>query len=313
MSDLVLLCGIPSEAPLALVRARLDELGQRHSVLSQRDFARTDVVVEFRGGRIAGHVTIGGEHIRLDDVCGVYTRLMDQSALPELADDPADSPRRARSRAWHEAISRWYEIAPITVVNRAAAMASNGSKPFQAQTILRHGLRTPETLISSDPEAVRAFIAEYRRVIFKSISGVRSIVRTVDEPALERLELVRSCPVQFQEYVDGQNVRVHTVGREVFATRIVTDATDYRYARAELGEPATLEPAELDDEVAARCLALAADLGLLFAGIDLKITPDGEVYCFEVNPSPAYSYYESHTEQPISLALARLLAFGPGA
>ena len=42
-------------------------------------------------------------------------------------------------------------------------------------------------------------------------------------------------------------------------------------------------------------------------GIDLKITPDDEVYCFEVNPSPAFSYYESNTGQPISAAIARAL------
>jgi hypothetical protein len=37
------------------------------------------------------------------------------------------------------------------------------------------------------------------------------------------------------------------------------------------------------------------------------------VYCFEVNPSPAYSYYESHTGQPISAALARYLVAGAAA
>jgi glutathione synthase/RimK-type ligase-like ATP-grasp enzyme len=65
---------------------------------------------------------------------------------------------------------------------------------------------------------------------------------------------------------------------------------------------------ELSDSLVQGCLDLAADLRLPFAGIDLKLTPDGRVYCFEVNPSPAYSYYESNTGQPISLALARYLA-----
>jgi len=31
---------------------------------------------------------------------------------------------------------------------------------------------------------------------------------------------------------------------------------------------------------------------------------------FEVNPSPAYSYYEANTEQPIAASLARYLAAG---
>ena len=32
------------------------------------------------------------------------------------------------------------------------------------------------------------------------------------------------------------------------------------------------------------------------------------MYCFEVNPSPAFSYDEAHTGQPIAQAIARYLA-----
>ena len=64
------------------------------------------------------------------------------------------------------------------------------------------------------------------------------------------------------------------------------------------------------DSVAAACLRIAKDLGLLHAGIDLKETPEGDWYCFEVNPCPGFIYYERHTGQPISLALAELLHTG---
>jgi len=53
--------------------------------------------------------------------------------------------------------------------------------------------------------------------------------------------------------------------------------------------------------------ALADELRLLFAGIDLKQTPDGDYFCFEANPCPGFLYYERHTGQPISAALADLL------
>jgi hypothetical protein len=49
-------------------------------------------------------------------------------------------------------------------------------------------------------------------------------------------------------------------------------------------------------------------LGLRFSGIDLRALESGEVVCFEVNPCPAYAYYEGHTGQPIAAALARHLA-----
>ena len=47
---------------------------------------------------------------------------------------------------------------------------------------------------------------------------------------------------------------------------------------------------------------------LPLAGIDLRRTPDGRYVCFEVNPSPAFSFYERRTGLPIAHAIARHLA-----
>lgn len=305
---MVVLCGIPTESTLALVRERLEEMRVPHLVLSQRRFDETGFRFEIRNGEVAGELSLDGRTWDLRQFTAVYTRLMDDRFLPELEKQPAGSRLRLRSRAWHDAVMHWYEIAPIAVVNRSAAMSSNGSKPLQAQMIVRHGFLTPETLITSDPALARTFITEHGRVVFKSASGVRSIVTEVEEGDLARLEHIRWCPVQFQAFVPGRNVRVHVVGDEVFATGIDTEATDYRYAHRQRGAAATLFEVELSDDVAAQAIGLARDLGLAFAGIDLKITPADDVYCFEVNPSPGYSYYESQTGQGISGALARYLA-----
>lgn len=305
---MVVLCGIPTESPITLVRERLEEMRVPHLMLSQRRFDETGFRFEIRNGEVTGELRLDGRTWDLRQFTAVYTRLMDDRFLPELEEQPAGSHLRLRSREWHDALMRWYEIAPILVVNRLAAMSSNGSKPFQAQMIVRRGFLTPETLITSDPGLARAFVTEHRRVVFKSASGVRSIVKEVDENDLARLEHIRWCPVQFQAYVPGRNIRVHVVGDEVFATGIETEATDYRYARRQRGTPATLSEVELSEDLAAQVIGLARDLDLPFAGIDLKMTAADEVYCFEVNPSPGFSYYESQTGQGISAALARYLA-----
>jgi hypothetical protein len=46
------------------------------------------------------------------------------------------------------------------------------------------------------------------------------------------------------------------------------------------------------------------------AGIDLRWIPYGEWYCFEVNPSPAFNFYQYHTGQPIVTAVTRLFMAG---
>jgi glutathione synthase/RimK-type ligase-like ATP-grasp enzyme len=307
---MILLCGIPSESPMALVSEALAALGVPTVTLNQRSVHECEIGWSLAGGRLTGELRIGAAVYALERFVGVYTRLMDDQLLPELRDDPAESPRRGHSRAFHDALARWYEISPARVVNRARPQGSNFSKPFQAQLIRQAGFEIPETLITNDPEQVVAFREEHGRVVYKSISGVRSIVRTLEDDDLARLDRIRWCPVQFQQRVEGANVRVHVVGGEVFATGIATEATDYRYARRDELE-AELYELTLPDELAERCVGLAAALDLPFAGIDLMLTPGERVYCFEVNPSPAFSYYELHTGQPIAMALARYLAALP--
>lgn len=309
---MILLCGIPSETPLARVRAQLDRLDIAHVIFNQRRFADAAIEFEISGRRLTGVLDVAGKCHRLDDIVGVYTRLMDDRLLPELAEEPADSRARRRCRALHEALSRWCELTPARVVNRAAAMSSNASKPYQAQLIRAQGFAVPPTLITNDPDLVLEFRDRHKRVIYKSISGIRSVVQTLEDKDLARLDRIRWCPTQFQAFIDGTNVRVHTVGEALFATAIRTEATDYRYAHRQ-GGSAELEATELPAALAEKCLRLARSLGLAFAGIDLKITPQGEVYCFEVNPSPAFSYYEANTGQPIAEAVARYLAgMAPG-
>jgi len=126
---------------------------------------------------------------------------------------------------------------------------------------------------------------------------------------LERLDAVRDCPTQFQEYVPGVDIRVHTVGRRVFATEISTDATDYRFAARE-GATREMRGVQLPDEITARCLRLAEELGLPMSGIDLRRSPDGSYYCFEVNPAPVFTFYQAHTGQRIGDALVQLLDRG---
>ena len=104
----------------------------------------------------------------------------------------------------------------------------------------------------------------------------------------------------------GTDVRMHVVGREVFATRTLTDGIDYRYATLQ-GGSTEIEATLLSEDVVARCLALAEALGLPFAGIDLRVSDSGRIVCFEVNPSrpPATT---SRTGQPIAAAVARFLS-----
>lgn len=305
---MILLCGIASEPPMARVAEALEELDEPYVFFHQRRWAQYSLTGTISDAGLAGRLRLGSVQVDLADVRAVYTRLMDDRRLPEVVALADGAPERRWCHELHRSLATWQEVTVARVINRAAAQASNASKPYQSQLIRRHGLRIPETLITDDPERVLAFRSQHGRLVYKSISGIRSIVRELGDDDLARLERIRWCPTQFQARVAGEDVRVHCVGERAFASRIISPAVDYRYAHQDAGLPVRVEATGLEDELAERCVALTRSLGLELSGIDLRLAPDGEAYCFEVNPSPAFSYYEAMTGQPIARAIAEHLA-----
>lgn len=303
---MILLWGLESERPLALTYAELEKLGEQVVMIDQRDVATMTIQLALDHG-VAGTLCIKDEDLALANVTAIYARPYDVRCLPVVEQAGPGSSTWQHAFAFHETFTAWLEMTPALVVNRFSAMASNGSKPYQLALIRQSGFRVPQTLITTDPEAVRAFWQRHGTIIYKSISGIRSIVSRLESADLDRLANVAWCPTQFQQYISGRDHRVHVIGTEVFAGEVMSDAVDYRYPGA---QPVEIRACQLPDEIVTRCRQLAAALQLPVAGIDLRRTPDGEWYCFEVNPSPAFSYYQQETGQPISAALARLLAEG---
>jgi glutathione synthase/RimK-type ligase-like ATP-grasp enzyme len=307
---LILFCGIASEPPVALAIDAAVRRGFDHLVFNQRQAQHCEIAVDHQNGRLTGSLWAQQKIWPLEKFTGVYVRLIETEALPENQPGrqavPADPNRVARAAFLQQALSDWLEVAECRVVNRAAAMSSNVSKPYQAQLISTF-FPTPTTLVTNSPDEAREFIRTHKRVIYKSISSIRSIVREWSIADEANLEKIKDLPTQFQAFVSGTNIRVHVVGRKVFATEIASPAVDYRYAQRD-GMEVEMRPVELPAEIAEKCRALAAHLCLPFCGIDLKLTEQNAYYCFEVNPSPAYSYYQQHTEQPIADALVDYLA-----
>ena len=304
---MILLAGIPSEPPTRLVAEALDNLGLPWLMWNQRRVGSYSMDFEIVNGTVEGVLTLDGVQAPLHEITGVYVRVMEDSQLPEVKGLSPQAPERRHARAQHEALMLWLDLTSARVANRPSANASNGSKPWQTRLIESCGLRTPDTLVTNNPDSVREFRSRFPDVIYKSASACRSVVRPLLDEDDARLGSIRWCPVQFQRRVPGQDVRVHLVGQEIFATRIVSSAADYRYATRE-GLETELEPFDLPASLAEACLRVSHHLELPFAGIDLRIQDDGTAWCFEANPCPGFSYYESHTGQPIAAAVARYLS-----
>lgn len=307
---MILLWGVLQDKPLSAVCAALNRMAAPFVFLDQ--FKILDTRIELSvDSEIGGTLQIYNETIDLKQITAVYIRIYDWRQIPDIKN--AGQGSNAWYHAWkvEEAFTSWLEITPALVVNKLSSMASNNSKPYQSCIIRSLGFLTPETLITTDPEAAREFLMKYKAVVYKSISGVRSIVSRLTPVHLDRFDDTQWCPTQFQQYIPGTDYRVHVVGNDLYCSKIISSSDDYRYASLS-GNTVEISSCDIPEDCAQKCRALAEALDLIVAGIDLRLTPDGQWYCFEVNPSPGFTYYQESTDQPIDKSIARLLVKGRG-
>ena len=298
---MIALWGLMEDAPLAAVRRCLEELRVPTVFIDQRSVPEYVFEIE-TNERVTGKILGPDCSLDVDDVQSIYVRPYNFADLDIFNGVDTTSETWKRAAEFEASMLTWCELTNAMVVNRPGNMGSNNSKPFQLDLIRDAGFRVPETLITTDPTSLVNFSKKHGRVIYKSISSWRSIVSQLTEKDLSRAEDVACCPTQFQRFIEGTDYRVHVLNNTVFTHRIHCADDDYRYS-----EQATIESAKLDSELEERCVTLAKKLGLVFAGIDLRQSIDGEWYCFEVNPSPGFTYFDQSPGN-ISLALAKHLA-----
>ena len=305
---MILVCGIVADAMVELMCARLNDLGYEYMLFDQLHYpGQHNLSWGIGENGLYGYLASPERRVDIAELTGVYARYVNYRGGPERSDF-SNLEQQMIDAEYLLSLMQLLDLLPCTVVNRVKASTSNDSKIYQSFLAESVGLRTPRTLVTTDPGKVRAFYELCgRRVIYKSLSSIRSIVSLLSDADLEeRLRRVRNCPTQFQEVVEGEDIRVHTVSGQVFATEIVSDVSDYRYAGRD-GGSLSMRVIDLPVHIANACLQMARSLGLVLSGIDLRRTPDNEYYCFEVNPSPGFIFYERMTGQPISEAVAHLL------
>jgi len=299
---MIVVAGSPTEGPVELLLAAAAALELDVLVLEEERAAEWQLEVEAEDGDISAWVTQQGRRIELSAATGLYLRL----TSPKVVGVPSDPLRDARHTAAVGLLASWADVAQMRIANRPTPMNSNGSKPYQAALIRSAGFSVPETIVTSDPTAVLDFRRRHGRIVYKSISGIRSVVHELTGRRVDDLERVRALPTQFQRLLTGVNVRVHVVGRQVLACEVSSRTIDYRYSEGE--QAAEMTPIALPDAVRERCVMLADELDLPLAGIDLLRDEDDQWWCFEVNPSPAYNCFEEPTGLPIARSLATWLA-----
>lgn len=223
---MILLFGALSDSAIAYLAHRLMEAKARFFLLDPRQLgAGVDLEWEANPRSVAGHLRHDGQVMPLSGVRSAYVHLLSVPRRSDAAGQGKPAALSSLSAQW--LVRSFLETTPILVCNRPSAIATNYSKTWPQQVITAHGFPVARTFVTNVPEEAReSYETCGRRVIYKSLSARRSIVKRLTKSDLKRLPNVRACPTQLQEWVPGVDVRVHVMGRRLFPT-----------VQAELGQP----------------------------------------------------------------------------
>lgn len=279
---------------------------------------RSQLVAEAsRRGWEATLAVPGGRVVRLAELRSVWYRRPQGFDLPTMS-------RQVRQFSLAEsrmALGGLLRAADCLWMNNPEREVVAGYKPLQLQLAAKIGLQVPPSLLTNDPEALRGFFEDHRGgVIYKTMSngylveadGSLSSIYTskVELSDLAYSARVRTTPCLFQAVVPKDvELRVTIVNKRIFSAEIHSQATgqgrvDWRRAYDEL----TYSHHSLPPQVGDKLLALIDAFGLVYAAVDMILTPDGEYVFLEINPGGQWGWLEDELDLPVSATIAETLA-----
>lgn len=302
--SVVLIVGDAGDAHASAVARRVAARGATPAFV---DFARFPAAAALAWDPIdnAGWIATSEGRVDLAAVRSVYWRTANPTRAAAGLQGALHGFAEAEARRALESLLRGLAV---PVVNPPEAIAAHRFKPRQSAMVAALGVRVPATTITSDPAAVAAmFAAHPAGVIIKPVGG-GAYARRLTRRDLERSESIRACPMQYQAYVAGEDVRVYVVGEAVLAGRIVVSdpgRVDFRTDPDHRSEAVTI-----GEDEAAMSRRVARTLGLVWTGIDFRRAQDGTLVFLEANPSPMFLKFERDTGHAIGAALTELLMVG---
>ena len=255
-----------------------------------------------------------GRTIDLASIGGVWWQWDQPAGFPAGLNS---AERRFAEREAELAVNALPAIGQFAWINHPTCERLANSKAAQLFAARTVGLEIPRTVITNNPDEVRAFIATAPgQIVYKASSPPRNIALDkalftglVTDETLANLDLIRITPGIFQERIGkSYELRITVIGARIFAVKIDSQALaetqlDWRHAQHDVA----YEPVTLPREIAAKITTFMEALGLVYGAFDFIVTPDRRYVFLEVNPGGAYMWVEAATGLGITPALADAL------
>src|SRR5579859_1937647 len=249
-------------------------------------------------------ITLGTHRLESDDVLWLRQSDSPADALPGVK---VASP----CSAFFEALVCMLEILPLRCVNPYSASRLVRNKAGQLRMACASGLKTPATLMSNSPTAVRHFFDQYPcNAICKAFAshiwqqqGSEDLMVT-ETFSLNREELPADdevftySPAIYQEKVKKQfDVRTVLMGERVysFAVRTPANSLDWRHDAAlrNVAVERIATPAAVESGI----LKFAAAVGVCTGSLDFAVDRNGEWWFLEINEQGQFLWLDDFCPQ----------------
>lgn len=208
-------------------------------------------------------------------------------------------------------------------VNPATGILLGGDKFAQLRAAKAEGFYIPDTLISSDAEAVARFRTVHSDICAKSVRTINwlnenrsygAFTTIIPQGSALPRESVELTPTIYQEVIPKLfEVRLTVFGRYYCCTKIDSQKSESTSMdwRRDLSYLRNLTDISIDDGLHAMARGVLQRLGLRFGTFDLAFNKEKGWVFFEVNESGQFLWQETYSEDAAMLEpFARYLASG---
>ena len=265
-----------------------------------------EVLIDWKATEVnKGSIVISDKRISLNDIKSVYWRNFSDVKYEVIPDgDNTDFLSSMLERERRSALHSLFYSLDINWVNSMNAFELHKKKAYLTNLFKKNGIRVPKTLITNDKNAfVRFYEENDKKIIYKPVLGGAYTKRVTDEDLKEdQLNALKISPVQFQEFVDGIDIRVYAFKNNLYSMIIESSTIDFRE-----DVNSKLIPVDLPQKVKDDCFKMMEIADLKYSGIDIRLSNAGEYVFIEANPAPMFLHAEKVTGFPLTEELVKLL------
>ncbi len=284
------------------VANKLKNLKEDFCFLDTRFYPENVLINWYPDNTELGYIKIKNKKILLKDIKSIYWRNYFGIKYEQIENNNYMSEITYKERK--SALTGLFYSLKTNWFNSIEAFEIHQKKAYALHLMKKNNIRIPRTLITNDKNSIEDFFEiNNGEIIVKPVQG-GAYTEKLSKKTLtkERLNSLKQIPAQFQEYIDGIDIRVYAFKKDIFAVKINSNTIDFREDKS-----AELTKIELPQKVINDCYKVMDILKLKYSGIDIRLNKRGEYVFIEANPAPMFIYAEKVTKYPLTESLINLL------